>query len=110
MYKFINVLAAYKHSDLTLTEYTDIVSIDLIHHYIIEIIDVMLAEAANLRNVQVSDEEITSFIKQLHQAKAAIHHKRMAAYEEMSKTLMMIESTKIYERKLEDSFERMQRN
>lgn len=110
LYKFINVLAAYKHSDLTLTEYTDIVSIDLIHHYIIEIIDVMLAEAANLRNVQVSDEEITSFIKQLHQAKAAIHHKRMAAYEEMSKTLMMIESTKIYERKLEDSFERMQRN
>lgn len=110
LYKFINVLAAYKHSDLTLTEYTDIVSIDLIHHYIIEIIDVMLAEAANLRNVQVSDEEITSFIKQLHQAKAAIHNKRMAAYEEMSKTLMLIESTKIYERKLEDSFERMQRN
>ena len=70
----------------------------------------MLAEAANLRNVQVSDEEITSFIKQLHQAKAAIHHKRMAAYEEMSKTLMMIESTRIYEKKLEDSFDRMQRN
>ena len=110
LYKFINVLAAYKHSDLTLTEYTDIVSIDLIHHYIIEIIDVMLAEAANLRNVQVSDEEITTFIKQLRQAKAAIHNKRMAAYEEMTKTLMMIESTKIYERKLEDSFERMQRN
>ncbi len=110
LFKFINVLAAYKHSDLTLTEYTDIVSIDLIHHYIIEIIDVMLAEAANLRNVQVSDEEITSFIKQLHQAKAAIHNKRMAAYEEMTKTLMLIESTKIYERKLEDSFERMQRN
>ena len=110
LYKFINVLAAYKHSDLTLTEYTDIVSIDLIHHYIIEIIDVMLAEAANLRNVQVSDEEITSFIQQLHQAKAAIHNKRMAAYEEMAKTLMLIESTKMYERKLEDSFERMQRN
>jgi len=110
LFKFINVLSAYKHSDLTLTEYTDIVSIDLIHHYIIEIIDVMLAEAANLRNVQVSDEEITSFIKQLHKAKTAIHNKRMAAYEEMSKTLMLIESTKIYERKLEDSFERMQRN
>ena len=110
MYKLINVLAAYKNANLTLTEYTDIVSIDLIHHYITEIIDVMLAEAANLRNVQVSDEEITTFIKQLRQAKAAIHNKRMAAYEEMTKTIMLIENTKIYERKLEDSFERMQRN
>lgn len=110
LFKFINVLAAYKHSGLTLTEYTDIVSIDLIHHYITEIIDVMLAEAANLRNVQVSDEEITTFIKQLRQAKAAIHNKRMAAYEEMTKTLMLIENTTIYERKLEDSFERMQRS
>lgn len=110
LYKFINVLATYKNSDFTLTEYTDIVSIDLIHHYIIEIIDVMLVEAANLRNVQVSDEEITTFIKQLRQAKAAIHNKRMAAYEEMTKTLKLIESTTIYERKLEDSFERMQRN
>ena len=110
LYKLINVLAAYKNANLTLTEYTDIVSIDLIHHYITEIIDVMLAEAANLRNVQVSDEEITAFIKQLRQAKAAIHNKRMAAYEEMTKTIMLIENTKIYERKLEDSFERMQRN
>ena len=110
LFKFINVLAAYKHSGLTLTEYTDIVSIDLIHHYITEIIDVMLAEAANLRNVQVSDEEINTFIKQLRQAKASIHNKRMAAYEEMTKTLMLIENTTIYERKLEDSFERMQRN
>lgn len=110
LFKFINVLAAYKHSGLTLTEYTDIVSIDLIHHYITEIIDVMLAEAANLRNVQVSDEEITTFIKQLRQAKASIHNKRMAAYEEMTKTLMLIENTTIYERKLEDSFERMQRS
>ena len=70
----------------------------------------MLAEAANLRNVQVSDEEINTFIKQLRQAKASIHNKRMAAYEEMTKTLMLIENTTIYERKLEDSFERMQRN
>ena len=110
LFKFINVLAAYKNANLTLTEYTDIVSIDLIHHYITEIIDVMLAEATNLRNAQVSDEEITTFIRQLRQAKASIHNKRMAAYEEMSKTLMMIESTKTYERKLEDSFERMQRS
>lgn len=110
LYKFINVLAAYKNSDFTLTEYTDIVSIDLIHHYITEIIDTMLMEAVNLRNAQVSDEEITSFIKQLRQAKAAIHNKRMAAYEEMTKTLMLIENAQIYEKKLESNFEMMQRN
>ena len=110
LYKLINVLAAYKNTNLSLTEYTDIVSIDLVHHYITEIIDVMLIEATNLRNAQVSDEEITSFIKQLKQVKAAIHNKRMAAYEEMSKSLKVIEDAMIYERKLEDSFERMQRS
>ena len=110
LYKFINVLAAYKNTNLSLTEYTDIVSIDLIHHYITEIVDVMLIEATNLRNAQVSDEEITSFIKQLKQVKAAIHNKRMAAYEEMSKSLKVIEDAMIYEKKLEDSFERMQGN
>ena len=110
LYKLINVLAAYKNTNLSLTEYTDIVSIDLIHHYITEIVDVMLIEATNLRNAQVSDEEITSFIKQLKQVKAAIHNKRMAAYEEMSKSLKVIEDAMIYEKKLEDSFERMQGN
>ena len=110
LYKLINVLAAYKNADLSLTEYTDIVSIDLIHHYITDIIDVMLMEATNLRNAQVSDEEITTFIKQLRQAKASIHNKRMTAYEEMSRSLKIIEDTMIYERKLEDSFERMQGN
>ena len=110
LYKFINVLAAYKSSNLTLTDYTDVVSIDLIHHYITEIIDVMLAEAANLRNAQVSDEEITSFIKQLRQAKAAIHNRRMSAYEEMSRSLMLIENAKIYEKQLENKFEMLQRN
>jgi hypothetical protein len=104
------VLAAYKGSSLTLTDYTDVVSIDLIHHYVTEIIDVMLAEAANLRNAQVSDEEITSFIKQLRQAKAAIHNRRMSAYEEMSRSLMLIENAKIYEKQLENKFEMLQRN
>lgn len=98
LYKLINVLAAYKNTNLSLTEYTDIVSIDLIHHYITEIIDTMLMEAVNLRNAQVSDEEITSFIKQLRQAKAAIHNKRMAAYEEMTKTQMLIENAQIHEK------------
>lgn len=109
LYKFINVLAAYKSSSLTLTDCTDIVSIDLIHHYINEIIDVMLAEAANLRNVQVSDEEITSFMDQLRHAKAAIHNRRMSAYEEMNRYLMMIENSRIYERKLENNFEMLQK-
>lgn len=55
------------------------------------------------------DEEFEGDVVRAY-PQASIHNKRMAAYEEMTKTLKLIESTMIYERKLEDSFERMQRN
>jgi hypothetical protein len=69
----------------------------------------MLAEAANLRNIQISEKEISQFIRQLQRAKAAINTKRMNAYEQMNQAFLMIETTKIYERKVENAFESLQR-
>lgn len=109
VYKMINVLSAFKRQEFDLRDFTDIICIDLVHQYITEIIDVMLEETANLKNAQVSDEEINRFIKQLQEAKASINRKRKIAYEQMNQMLIMIETTKSYEKKLENTFEIQQR-
>jgi hypothetical protein len=69
----------------------------------------MLEETANLKNAQVSDEEVNKFIAQLQKAKAGITAKRKMAYEQMNQMLIMIETTKTYEKKLENTFEVLQR-
>ena len=109
IYKMINVLSAFKRTEFDLRDFTDIICVDLIHQYITEIIDVMLDETANLKNVQISDEEINGFIRQLHEAKANINRKRKMAYEQVNQMLIMIETTKSYEKKLENAFEIQQR-
>jgi conjugative transfer pilus assembly protein TraH len=109
LYKMINVMAAHKRADFDLRDFTEIVAVDFIHQYIVEILDVMLAEAANLRNVQISEKEISLFIKQLQRAKSAVDTKRMNAYEQVNQALIMIETTKTDERKVENSFYNLQR-
>jgi conjugative transfer pilus assembly protein TraH len=109
LYKMINVMSAYKRSEFDLRDFTEIVTVDFIHQYITEILDVMLAEAANLRNAQVSEEEISRFIKQLQQAKANISAKRADAYRQINQALIMIETTKTYERKIENAFDDLQK-
>jgi hypothetical protein len=110
LYKMINVMAAHRRQvDFDPRDFTEIVAIDFIHQYVGEILDVMLAEAANLRNVQISEKEISQFMKQLQRAKSDINTKRMSAYEQMNQALLMIETTKIYERKVENAFSELQR-
>lgn len=109
LYKMVNVLNAYKRSEFRLEDFTDIVCMDFIYQYITEILDVMLEEVANLRNAQVSDEQIGEFISQLQRAKAEINQKRRIAYEQVNQMLIMIETTKTYERQLENTFDAIQR-
>lgn len=40
----------------------------------------MLDETVNVKNIQISDEEIYGFIRHLHEAKANINRKRKMAY------------------------------
>lgn len=109
IYKMINVLSAFKRQEFDLRDFTDIICIDLIHQYITEIIDVMLEETANLKNAQVSDEEINRFIRQLHEAKTGINRRRKTAFEQVNQALLIIETAKSYEKKLENAFEIQQR-
>ena len=105
----MNVLTAYKRTEYDLRDFTDIICVDLVHQYITEILDVMLEETVNLKNVQVSDEEINRFITQLQKAKEAVNARRQIAYEQMNQMLIMIETAKTFERKLENTFEILQK-
>ena len=109
LYKMINVLAAYKRAEFDLRDFSDVVTMDFIYQYIAEILDVMLAESANLRNAQVSDEEVGKFMKQLQKAKEAIANKRKDAYAEMNQALIMVETAKVYEKKVENTFDALQK-
>jgi conjugative transfer pilus assembly protein TraH len=109
IYKMINVLSAYKRAEFDLRDFTEIVTMDFIYQYITEILDVMLAETANLRNAQVSEEEISRFMKQLQKAKEAIATKRKNAYEQMNQALIMIETTRVYEKKVENAFDALEK-
>ena len=109
LYKMVNVLSAYKRAEFDLSEFTDVVTMDFIYRYISEILDVMFAETANLRNAQVSEEEVSRFMKQIQKAKKAILKKRENAYQQMNQALIMVESTKVYEKKLENTFDNLQK-
>ena len=110
IYKLVNVLTAYKRAEFYLSDFTDIICVDLIHQYITDILDVMIEETVHLKNAQVSDAEIDKFLKQLHEAKENINKRRKVAYAQMNQMLMVIETATIYEKKLESTFETLQRN
>jgi len=105
IYKLVNVLNTYKREEFSLQNFTDVICVDLVHQYISDILDVMMEETGNLKDAQVSDEEINEFLKQLQRAKAAINDKRAVAYKQVNQVLIMIETAKMYERKLENTFE-----
>jgi conjugative transfer pilus assembly protein TraH len=109
LYKMINVLSAYKRAEFDLRDFTEIVTMDFIYQYITEILDVMLAETANLRNAQISEDEVSRFMKQLQKAKEGVAKKRQYAYEQMNQALIMMETTKMYEKKLENTFDALQK-
>ena len=72
IYKMLNIRSALKHSSVSLTEFTDIIANDLLYQYILEILDLVAEQTASLRNVQISDEQITKFLDQVHNAKTVL--------------------------------------
>jgi conjugative transfer pilus assembly protein TraH len=109
IYKMINVFAAKKRADFDLRDFTEIIAIDYIHQYILELLDLVLEESVNLRNAQVSADDLNSFIDQIQKAKKAINAKRMNAYEQMNQMLLIIERARIEEKEVENAFNALQK-
>jgi conjugative transfer pilus assembly protein TraH len=109
IYKMINVFAAKRRADFDLRDFTEVIAIDYIHQYILELLDLVLEESVNLKNAQVSDDDINRFIDQIQRAKKAINSKRMNAYEQMNQMLLVIERARIEEKEVENTFNALQK-
>ena len=48
-------------------------------------------------------------MKQLQKAKEAISNRRKDAYEQMNQALIMVETAKVYEKKVENTFDALQK-
>jgi uncharacterized protein (DUF2252 family) len=103
------VFAAKKRADFDLRDFTEVIAIDYVHQYILELLDLVSEETVNLRSAQVSDDDINTFLKQIQQAKQAINAKRGAAYEQMNQALLIIERARIEEREVENVFNALQK-
>ena len=63
IYKVVNILSAYKQNMIDLRDFVDIISVDYLYKYIVDILNIMLDGALNLSMVQVSESDINKFIE-----------------------------------------------
>ena len=102
IYKMLNVLTAYRrgHAPLDVQQYAEIIAVDILYTYVLEVIDIVHESVAQLRSVQVDEEHIRRFLEQLRHARSRILERRRSSFESMDQALSMIESTQLIEKQL----------
>ena len=102
VYKILNVLTAFKkgHAPLEITSYSELIALDLLNHFLIEVLDIVEESIAHLRKAQVSDEAIKEYLGTLQQVRLLIINERESAMTHMNATLAMIKSVQLVEKQL----------
>ena len=101
-YKILNVLTAYKRGEapLDISDYAALGAIDLLFHYLREVLDFINESVTHLQQVQVDPTHIREFQKSLHQSRQRVIQRRSASYKEMEKHLSVLKKTQMIERML----------
>jgi conjugative transfer pilus assembly protein TraH len=102
VYKMLNVITAFRkgYAPLDIHQYAELIAIDILFKYVIEVIDIVHDSVAQLKSVQVDDAHMDRFLGQLRHARERITEKRKSAYQQMDSTLSMIQSTQVIEKQL----------
>ena len=102
VYKILNVLTAYKkgHAPLEITSYSELIALDILNHFLLDVLDIVEESIAHLRKAQVSDEAIKEYLSGLQQVRMLIINSRESAMHHMNATLSMIKSVQMVEKKL----------
>jgi conjugative transfer pilus assembly protein TraH len=102
VYKMLNVITAFRkgYAPLDIHQYAELIAIDILYKYVIEVIDIVHDSVAQLKSVQVDDIHMDRFLSQLRHARERITSKRKSAYQQMDSTLSMIQSTQMIEKQL----------
>ena len=98
----LNVITAFRkgYAPLDIHQYAELIAIDILYKYVIEVIDIVHDSVAQLKSVQVDDAHMDRFLGQLRHARERITEKRKSAYQQMDSTLSMIQSTQVIEKQL----------
>ena len=102
VYKILNVLTAYKkgHAPLEITSYSELIALDILNHFLLEVLDIVEESISHLRKAQVSDEAIKEYLRSLQQVRILIINSRESAMHHMNATLSMIKSVQMVEKQL----------
>jgi len=101
--KMLNVqMAFYKEQEvLDISNYTDIIAIDILFQYLNESLNVVRASTVNL---QYPEEIMNKFIKSIDVAKRALRSEQKSVYAEITTTNSIIKQTKMIEDLLSSSY------
>lgn len=102
VYKMLNVITAYRKgcAPLDIHQYAELIALDILYKYVLEVIDVVHDSVAQLKSVQVDDAHLERFLKQLRHARERILQKRQSSYQQMDSTLSFIQATQLIEKQL----------
>jgi conjugative transfer pilus assembly protein TraH len=102
VFKMINVLTAFRkgHAPLDVHQYADLIALDVLYKYVLEVIDIVHDSVSQLRSVQVDDSHMERFLKQLRTARERITMRRNNAFQHMDNVLSFIQSTQLVEKQL----------
>ncbi len=102
VYKMLNVTTAYRRgtAPVDLHHYGDLIALDLLYKYIVEVIDVVQDSVSQLKSVQVNNTEIENLLKQLRIARERITVRRSSAFTQTDNVLSFIQATQLIEKQL----------
>ena len=101
-YKIINVATAYRRdeSPLMAQDYAEIAAVDVLFHYLEEIITIIEESVAHIRSAQVDETQIKRFTAGLREARKLVHQRRMGGIKELEQVLALIRKTELLEKTL----------
>lgn len=102
IYKMLNVITAYRKgaAPLDIHQYGDLIALDILYKYVLEVIDIVHDSVVQLKSVQVDDSNIERFLNSLRIARERITIRRNSAFQHMDSVLSFIQATQIIEKQL----------
>lgn len=101
-YKIINVSTAYRRggSPVDVIDYAELGAVDILFHYLSEILDVINESVDHIRLAQVDDAEISRFQKSLHTARQRVIERRMGSFKQIEQVISIVHKTELLEKNL----------
>lgn len=102
VFKILNVLTAFRkgHAPLDIHQYGELIALDVLYKYVLEVIDIVHDSVTQLRAVQVDDSHMERFLKHLRVARERITARRNNAFQHMDNVLSFVQSTQLIEKQL----------